>query len=89
MNVKRISIVLLLPVSLFISLWGVVHVVTTRDAQYSYTSPSGRYVMENIHVGGVLVAFEDLAYLRVIDKNAGSCISLAVVFAAVTRYAVA
>lgn len=40
-----------------------------RPASSSVTSESGRYLMENVHVGGILVAFEDLAYLRITDKN--------------------
>lgn len=46
-----------------------IHSFLVSPASSSITSESGRYVMENVHVGGVLVAFEDLAYLRVIDKK--------------------
>lgn len=39
-----------------------------RQASSAVTSISGRYLMENVPVDGALVAFEDLAYLRITDK---------------------
>lgn len=41
-----------------------------RQASSSVTSESGRYLIENVPVDGALVAFEDLAYLRITDKDA-------------------
>jgi hypothetical protein len=46
-----------------------IYSLLNRQASSSVTSESGRYLMENVHVGGILVAFEDLAYLRITDKN--------------------
>ena len=43
MSVKKVSMILLLPVSFLISLWGAVHVATTQGVQYSYASPSGQF----------------------------------------------
>lgn len=40
-----------------------------RQASSSVISISGRYLMENVPVDSALVAFEDLAYLRITDKE--------------------
>lgn len=70
MKIKKLSLSLLLPVSLLLMLSGwVVHVFTTQEAQYSYASPSGRYIFQNVLLMPWLGAWCDLAYIRVIDTQ--------------------
>jgi hypothetical protein len=40
-----------------------------RPASSSVVSESGNYLIENVPVGGWLVPFDDLAYLRITDKQ--------------------
>ncbi|MCG3692713.1 hypothetical protein [Aliarcobacter butzleri] len=46
-----------------------IHTFLNRPANSSTTSKSGRYLMENVHVNGILVGFEKLGYLRITDKE--------------------
>ena len=60
--IRNIAAALLLTA---LALFGVVHAATTQEAQYSYSSPSGRFVLQNV----LLPPWSDLAYLRVIDTQ--------------------
>lgn len=71
MNIRKLSMVLLLPVSLLLLLiWGSVHIATTQKAQYSYPSPSGRFILQSVLLAPWLGSWNDLAYIRVIDTHA-------------------
>jgi len=48
-----------------------IQVLIDRPSAYGVVSESGRYRMENIPVGGWLVPFDDLAYLRITDRSNG------------------
>lgn len=69
MSVKKVSMILLLPVSFLISLWGAVHVATTQGVQYSYASPSGQFIIQNVLLLPWFGTWCDLAYIRVIDTH--------------------
>ncbi|UYP30607.1 hypothetical protein OEG79_00500 [Pseudomonas sp. Z8(2022)] len=71
MSIRKLSVALLLPVSLLLLLfWGAVHIATTQKAQYSYPSPSGRFVLQSVLLAPWLGSWNDLAYIRVIDTHA-------------------
>lgn len=46
-----------------------IQVLIDRPGEVRVVSESGRYLMENVPVGGWLVPFDDLAYLRFIDRS--------------------
>ena len=64
--IRKITLTMLLPVALMLLLFGVVHLATTQGARYSYPSPSGRFILQNV----LLAPWSDLAYIRVIDTQA-------------------
>jgi hypothetical protein len=70
MNTRKVSMILLLPISLLLLLFGAVHIATTQEAQYSYPSPSGRFIFQNVLLAPWLGPWCDLAYIRVIDTQA-------------------
>ena len=61
---------LLLPISLLLLLFGAVHIATNQEAQYSYSSPSGKYIFQSVLLAPWLGSWCDLAYIRVIAPQA-------------------
>lgn len=71
MNIRKVSVTLLLPISLLLLLFlGAVHIAITQNAQYSYPSPSGKFILQNVLLAPWLGPWCDLAYIRVIDTQA-------------------
>ncbi|MBC9248661.1 hypothetical protein A9179_00085 [Pseudomonas alcaligenes] len=61
--IRTIAVALLLTA---LVLFGVIHTAATQEAQYSYPSPSGRFILQNV----LLPPWSDLAYVRFIDTQA-------------------
>ena len=63
---KGLLITSVLLVALLIACIGAAHIATAQKAQYSYPSPSGRFILQSV----LLAPWSDLAYIRVIDTQA-------------------
>jgi hypothetical protein len=70
MNIRKVSMALLLPISLLLLLFGTIHIAITQEAQYSKPSPSGRFILQTVLLAPWLGPWCDLAYIRVIDTQA-------------------
>lgn len=65
--IRGIAAVLLL---IALALFGIIHIAITEDAQSSYPSPSGRFLVQNVLLPPWLGPWCDLAYIRIIDTQA-------------------
>jgi len=69
MKANRTTLITGLAIALMSFFGTQIYGLINRQASSSVTSESGRYLMENVPVDSALVAFEDLAYLRITDKE--------------------
>ncbi|MHA3734274.1 hypothetical protein ACXR0M_01225 [Pseudomonas sp. Eth.TT006] len=69
MRTKKIFFFLFLLVVVIAVFAVSVNSVVNRQASSFVISESGNYLIENVPVRGLLVPFDDLAYLRIIDKR--------------------
>ncbi|WP_277759872.1 hypothetical protein [Pseudomonas sp. A34-9] len=69
MRTKKIAFFLVFSVVVIAVFAVSVNSIINRQASSSVMSESGNYLIENVSVRGLLVPFDDLAYLRITDKR--------------------